>query len=60
MEDPTVNTILIMELHMINKSLNNNINSEGFGKQRSEDELLRLSIESIEIFTLSLRVFAQT
>jgi hypothetical protein len=60
MEDPTINTLLIVELHMINKSVNNNINNEGFGKQRFEDEILRLSIESIELFTQSLRVFTQT
>ncbi len=55
MEDPTVNTILIVELHMIIEFVNNNISSEGFGKQRSEYELSRLSIESIEVFAQSLR-----
>jgi hypothetical protein len=49
MEDPTVNTILIMELHMTNESVNNNNRNEGFGKQRSKDELSRLSTESIEV-----------
>jgi hypothetical protein len=45
MEDPTVNIILIVELHMTNKSVSNNNISEGFGKQRFEGELSRLSSE---------------
>jgi predicted glycosyltransferase involved in capsule biosynthesis len=31
MEDPTINTILIFHLQMINKFTNNNCRSEGFG-----------------------------
>jgi len=31
MEDPVVNTILIFDLEMINKSVSNNCKSEGFG-----------------------------
>ncbi len=46
MEDPTVNKILIVELHMTNESMNNNYRNEGFGKQRFEDELSRVLAES--------------
>jgi hypothetical protein len=38
MEDLTVNTILIFNLHMTNKFVNNNYRSEGFVMQRSEDD----------------------
>jgi hypothetical protein len=31
MEDPMVNKVLIMELHMINESMSNNYRNEGFG-----------------------------
>jgi hypothetical protein len=31
MEDPMVNTILIFDLQMTNKTMNNNNKSEGFG-----------------------------
>ncbi len=54
-----VNTILIVELHMTNESMNNNNKSEGFGKQKSKDELSRLSTESIEVFAQSSGIFAQ-
>jgi hypothetical protein len=50
MEDPTINIILIVELHMTNESMNNNCKSEGFGKHKSEDELSRLLAKSIKIF----------
>jgi hypothetical protein len=46
MEDPTVNTILIVELHMTNESMSNTYRNEGFGKQRFEDELLGVLAES--------------
>jgi hypothetical protein len=39
MEDLAVNTILIFDLHMINKSMSNNYRNEGFGMQRFEDDL---------------------
>jgi hypothetical protein len=39
MEDPAVNTILIFNLQMTNKSMSNNYKSEGFGMQRSRDDL---------------------
>ncbi len=42
MEDPTVNTILIFNLQMINKSMNNNCRNEGFGMQRCKDNLSRV------------------
>jgi hypothetical protein len=31
MKDPTINIILILQLQMINESVNNNYKSEGFG-----------------------------
>ncbi len=31
MEDPVIDTILIFDLHMTNKSVSNNCKSEGFG-----------------------------
>jgi hypothetical protein len=51
MEDPTVNTILIMELHMINKSMTNNYTNVRFGIQGFEDDLLGVLAKSIEVFT---------
>ncbi len=60
MEDPVVNTILIFDLEMINKSVSNNCKSEGFGMQRSKDDLSRISAKLAEIFTQSLGVFAQS
>ncbi len=33
MEDPIVNTILIVELHMTNESMSNNYKNEGFGNK---------------------------
>jgi hypothetical protein len=44
MEDLVVNILLIMELHMINESMNKNYKNEGFGKQKFEDELSWVSI----------------
>jgi hypothetical protein len=46
MKDLMINTILIFDLHMTNKSLSNNCKNEGFGMQRSKDDLLRVLIES--------------
>ncbi len=45
---------------MTNKFVNNNNKSEGFGIQKSEDDLSWVSTESIEIFTRSLSTFAQS
>jgi hypothetical protein len=59
-EDLVVNTILIFDLQMINKSVNNNYRSEGFGMQRSKDDLSWVLAESIKIFTQSLGVFTQS
>jgi hypothetical protein len=39
MEDLAINTILIFNLQITNKSMNNNCKSEGFGMQRSKDDL---------------------
>jgi hypothetical protein len=50
-KDPMVNTILVFDLHMTNKSVSNNYRSEGFGIQRSKDDLLGVSAESIKVFT---------
>jgi hypothetical protein len=50
-KDPMVNTILVFDLHMTNKSVSNNYISEGFGIQRSKDDLLGVSAESIKVFT---------
>jgi hypothetical protein len=51
MEDLTVNTILIFDLHMTNKSMSNNYGNEGFGMQRYEDDMSKVSIELVKIFT---------
>ncbi len=50
MEDLMVNTILIFDLQMTNKSVNNNCRSEGFGMQRSKDDLSKVFTESTEVF----------
>jgi hypothetical protein len=51
MKDLAVNIILIFDLHMINKYVNNNYKSEGFGIQRSKDDMSRVSTESAKVFT---------
>ncbi len=51
--DPMVNIVFIFNLQM-----NNNCNNVGFGMQRSKDDMLGVSIESVIVFTQSLRVFA--
>ncbi len=51
MKDPTINTILIFDLQMTNKSMNNNYKSEGFGIQRFEDDMLGVSAKPTEVFT---------
>jgi hypothetical protein len=51
MEDFAVNTILIFNLHMTNKSVSNNYKSERFGMQRFEDDLSSILAESTKIFT---------
>jgi hypothetical protein len=58
MEDPAVNIVLIVELHMTNESMSNNYRSEGFGKLKSNNEMLGVSIKSTKLFTQSSRVFA--
>jgi len=45
---------------MINKFVNNNNRSEGFGMQKSEDDLSWVLAESIEVFAQSLSIFAQS
>ncbi len=45
MEDLVTNTILIFNLHMTNKFMNNNYKNEGFGMQKSEDDLSRVLTE---------------
>jgi hypothetical protein len=51
MEDLIVNTILIFDLHMTNKSVSNNYGYEGFGMQRSKDDMSKVSIKLVEVFT---------
>ncbi len=50
MEDPMVNTILIFDLQMTDKSMNNNYRSEGLEMQRSKDDLSRVLVELTKIF----------
>jgi hypothetical protein len=60
MEDLIVNTILIFNLQMTNKFVSNNYKSEGFGMQRSKDDMLKVSITLVEIFTQSLGIFVES
>ncbi len=60
MKDLVVDTLLIVELHMIIEFVNNNYRSEGFGKHGFDNELLGVLVESTEIFTQSLREFTKT
>jgi len=60
MEDLTVNTILIFNLQMINKFVGNNYKSEGFGMQRSKDDMSKVSITLVEVFTQSLGIFTES
>ncbi len=39
MKDSTINIILILELHMINKFVDNNYRSQEFEMQRSKEDL---------------------
>ncbi len=57
MEDHAVYIILIFDLQMIHKFVNNNYKNEGFGIQRFEDYMLRVSVELVEVFTCALGVF---
>ncbi len=45
-----VNTILIFDLQMTDKSMNNNYRSEGLEMQRSKDDLSRVLVELTKIF----------
>jgi len=45
---------------MTNKSVSNKYKIEGFGLQKSKDDLLGVSNESTKIFAKSLGVFAQS
>ncbi len=60
MKDLVVNIMLIFDLLMIKKSVNDNNNNEGFGMQRFENNLSRVLIESTKVFAQSSRVFIQT
>ncbi len=60
MENFVVNIISIFDLQMINKFVSNNYRSEGFGMQRSKDDLLGVSLELVIIYTQTSRVFAQS
>jgi hypothetical protein len=50
MEDHVVKTILIFDLHMINKFVSNNYKSEGFGMHISEDDLSKILVKSTITF----------
>ncbi len=56
MEDPVVNTILIFDLQMTNKSVSNNCKSEGFGMQISKDDMSRVLAKSTTTFVQSSMV----
>ncbi len=60
MEDLIVNTILIFNLQMINKFVSNNYKSEGFGMQKFEDDMSKVSIALVEVFTQSLGIFVES
>jgi len=45
---------------MNNKYVNNNYKSEGFGMQRSKDDMSGILVESLIVFAKSSRVFAQS
>jgi hypothetical protein len=60
MEDLTVNTILIFDLQMTNKFMNNTCKNEGFGMERFEDDMSKVFVESIKVFVQSLRGFTQS
>jgi hypothetical protein len=51
MKDLAFNAILIFDLQMINKSMNNNYKSEGFEIQRFDNNLSGVSTRSVEVFT---------
>jgi hypothetical protein len=59
MEDLAVNNILIFDLQMTNKSVNNNYKNERFGMQNFEDDLSRVSAKLAEV-SPSHWVFAQS
>jgi hypothetical protein len=50
MEDPMINTILIFDLEMINKSMSKNCRSTSFGIQKFENDLSRVLVESAIVF----------
>ncbi len=50
MKDPEVNTILILELQMTKKSLNNNYKNEGSRIQKFEVNLLGVLVELTKVF----------
>ncbi len=59
-KDPTMNTILIFNLQMNNKFMNNNCRSEGFGIQISKDDMSKVSAKLVPIFTQTSYIFAQS
>ncbi len=60
MQDLVVNTILIFDLQMINKFVNNNYKRKGFGMQRFENDLSWVSTQLVEVFTQTLGVLAES
>jgi hypothetical protein len=59
-QDLVVNTILIFDLQMINKFVNNNYKRKGFGMQRFENDLSWVSTQLVEVFTQTLGVLAES
>jgi len=51
MKHLAINIILIFDLHMTNKFVSDNYKSEGFGIQRSKDDMSEVSTESAKVFT---------
>jgi hypothetical protein len=45
---------------MINKFVSNNYKSEGFGMQKFEDDMSKVSIALVEVFTQSLGIFVES
>ncbi len=60
MKDLEVNIALISYLYMTNKSVSDNYSNEGFGMQKSENNLSGVLIKSTKIFAQSSKVFTQT
>jgi hypothetical protein len=58
-QDLIVNIMLNFNLQKSNKSMNNNFKSEGFGIQRSEDDMSTILTKSTLVFTQFSSIFTQ-